>query len=60
MLDKTKKLGQVFTPKWLVDEILNASNYMGKGILHHYILEPACGNDFAFDEFYFSFNCYVK
>lgn len=44
MLDKTKKLGQVFTPEWLVNEILNASNYAGKDILRHYILEPACGN----------------
>ena len=44
MNDKVKKLGQVTTPDWIVHEILNACDYIGKSILKRYALEPACGN----------------
>lgn len=44
MNHKIKQLGQVITPDWLVQEILNASEYMGEHILCRYALEPACGD----------------
>ena len=43
-MSKHKTLGQVFTPKWIVDEILNLVGYNGAAILDKYILEPASGN----------------
>ncbi len=39
-----KILGQVYTPNWIVCEILNLINYKGENILQKYILEPACGS----------------
>ncbi len=41
---KHKTLGQVFTPEWIVNEILDLVNYSNTEILTKYILEPACGN----------------
>ncbi len=43
-MTKHKTLGQVFTPEWVVNEILNLVNYCDAGILKRYILEPACGD----------------
>lgn len=43
-MDKKKQLGQVFTPKWVVDEILDSAGYYGKKILDKYIMEPASGD----------------
>lgn len=43
MEDKKKKLGQVFTPEWVVELILDKVEYTGKKILDQYILEPGCG-----------------
>ena len=43
-MDKSKTLGQVPTPLWIVCEILDAANYAGKGILRRYALEPSCGD----------------
>lgn len=43
-MNKSKKLGQVSTPIWIVNEILNACQYSGSNILRKYVLEPACGN----------------
>ncbi len=41
---KHKTLGQVYTPNWIVNEILDLTNYKGENILNKYILEPACGD----------------
>jgi len=41
---KHKRLGQVYTPKWIVKQILNEVNYNGKKILHQKIIEPSCGD----------------
>lgn len=39
-----KELGQVFTPDWLVDYMLDLINYRGVDILNKTILEPSCGD----------------
>ena len=44
MKQKSKILGQVYTPKWIVDEILNELQYFGQSILGKTILEPSCGD----------------
>lgn len=44
MQKKSKILGQVYTPKWIVEEILNNIHYSGTSILGKYILEPSCGD----------------
>lgn len=44
MVKKTKILGQVYTPKWIVNEILNEVGYFGQSILDKYVLEPSCGD----------------
>jgi adenine-specific DNA-methyltransferase len=41
---KHKTLGQVFTPQWIVDEILNSLNYQEENILSKKIIDPACGD----------------
>jgi len=41
---KHKTLGQVYTPKWIVEEILEEIDYKGKKILNKKIIDPACGN----------------
>jgi len=41
---KHKKLGQVYTPKWIVEKILDEVNYNGKKILNQKIIDPACGD----------------
>ena len=43
-MKKHKTLGQVYTPDWVVNEILNLVNYNDFTILNKYILEPACGD----------------
>ena len=43
-MKKHKTLGQVFTPDWVVNEILDLVNYYDAEILTRYILEPACGD----------------
>ncbi len=43
-MQKHKTLGQVYTPNWIVNEILDLINYKDKGVLQKYILEPACGD----------------
>lgn len=44
MQKKSKILGQVYTPRWIVEEILNNIHYSGTAILGKYILEPSCGD----------------
>ncbi len=41
---KHKTLGQVFTPTWIVNEILDLVGYHGENILDKYILEPSSGD----------------
>lgn len=43
-MSKHKTLGQVFTPTWIVSEILNLVGYNDDTILNKYILEPSCGD----------------
>lgn len=43
-MEKHKKLGQVFTPTWIVNEILDLVGYNNDNILDKYILEPSCGD----------------
>lgn len=40
-MNKQKKLGQVPTPKWVVDEILELIGYSDSFIVDKYILEPS-------------------
>lgn len=42
-MNKQKKLGQVYTPHWIVCEILDLVEYNNPDILNKYIMEPACG-----------------
>lgn len=44
IMSKHKTLGQVYTPQWIVNEILDLVGYRGKDILKKYILEPSCGD----------------
>ncbi|MFM2266817.1 MAG: hypothetical protein RL757_258 [Bacteroidota bacterium] len=41
---KHKSLGQVFTPHWIVSEILDLVGYHDESILDKYILEPSSGD----------------
>lgn len=41
---KHKTLGQVYTPEWIVNEILDSVNYKGIKILNKKIIDPACGD----------------
>jgi len=41
---KHKVLGQVYTPIWIVKEILKEVNYSGEQILNKKIIDPACGD----------------
>lgn len=43
-MSKHKTLGQVFTPNWIVKEILDAVDYQGEKILDKFILEPSSGD----------------
>lgn len=47
---KHKTLGQVFTPNWIVNEILDLIHYNTKDILTKYIIEPSCGNGAFLEE----------
>ena len=39
-----KYSGQVFTPDYLVSNILDYSNYAGAGILHKHVIDNSCGD----------------
>lgn len=41
---KVKSLGQVFTPKEIVNDILDVSNYNGEDILGKHIIDNSCGD----------------
>lgn len=42
-MKKHEKLGQVPSPKWIINEILDLTGYKGKDILNKYIIEPSSG-----------------
>jgi adenine-specific DNA-methyltransferase len=41
---KHKTLGQVFTPVWIVKEILNSSGFNKENLINKKIIDPACGD----------------
>ena len=41
---KQSRLGQVWTPDWMVSHMLDLSNYTGESVLSKRILEPSFGN----------------
>ncbi len=41
---KSKQLGQIFTPAWIVTLILDRVGYSGEKILSQYVFEPGCGD----------------
>lgn len=41
---KQSRLGQVWTPDWMVSHMLDLSNYTGEAVLSASILEPSFGN----------------
>ena len=41
---KHKTLGQVFTPTWIVEEILNSLKFIEDNIPFKKIIDPACGD----------------
>ncbi|MBQ7421887.1 MAG: N-6 DNA methylase [Alloprevotella sp.] len=43
-MDKTKETGQVFTPAYLVCDILDTAGYVGKACLQKHIIDNSCGN----------------
>jgi len=43
-MSKHKTLGQVYTPEWIVDLILDNSGYTGDAVLHKKIIEPSFGD----------------
>ena len=43
-LNKIKKLGQVYTPEKIVNDILNVIDYKGEKILRKHIIDNSCGN----------------
>lgn len=43
-MTKHKTLGQVFTPNWIISEILDLVGYSNESILDKYILEPSSGD----------------
>lgn len=44
MPQKSKILGQVYTPQWIIREILDGILYSNQNILGKYIIEPSCGD----------------
>ncbi len=43
-MDKEKRFGQIFTPPYLVDDILDFSGYSGSAILHKHAIDNSCGD----------------
>jgi len=41
---KHKTLGQVFTPDWIVEEILDSSGFTKDNLINKKIIDPACGD----------------
>lgn len=43
-IDKVKHSGQVFTPDYLVGNILDCSEYSGQRILRRHVIDNSCGD----------------
>lgn len=43
-MDKTKSLGKIYTPKNIVNQILDISNYNGTHILNKHVIDNSCGD----------------
>ncbi|MGI6589412.1 MAG: HsdM family class I SAM-dependent methyltransferase [Candidatus Iainarchaeum sp.] len=43
-MEKYKEFGQVFTPKWIVKEILDLVEFTENNLLNKKIIDPACGD----------------
>lgn len=43
MVRKVKQLGQVYTPRSIVNDVLDSANYMGVDVLRKHIMENSCG-----------------
>lgn len=43
-MDKEKRFGQVFTPQYLVADILDFAGYSGTAILHKHTIDNSCGD----------------
>ncbi len=43
-MTKHKSLGQVFTPEWIVEEILDSSGFTNDNLINKKIIDPACGD----------------
>jgi len=43
MINRKKQLGQVFTPGWVVNLILDRIGYRGGNVINKYVFEPGCG-----------------
>lgn len=41
---KHKTLGQVFTPEWIIEEILDSSGFTKDNLINKKIIDPACGD----------------
>ena len=41
---KQKKIGQVFTPQYIVEEMLNYVGYAGPSIIGKHIIDNSCGD----------------
>ena len=48
---KVKNMGQVFTPKHIVEDILKISEYKGENILEKHVVDNSCGNGAFLVEF---------
>lgn len=42
--DKVKHSGQVFTPDYLVNEILDCAGYVGQSVLRKHVIDNSCGD----------------
>ena len=41
---KSKKIGQVFTPEYLVNNMLDYIGYIGSDIIRKHIIDNSCGD----------------
>lgn len=44
-MNKEKRFGQIFTPQYLVEDILDFAGYSGAVILQRHTIDNSCGND---------------
>lgn len=43
-MNKEKRFGQVFTPQYLVEDILDFAGYAGSGVLQRHAIDNSCGD----------------